>query len=72
MRVSVDASDDRMQKKIRNHTKDRVPFMLIAGGEDRDNRAVSFRFRDGTQENGVPLDAAVERILGAIANKEQV
>ncbi len=72
VRVSVDASDDRMQKKIRNHTKDRVPFMLIAGGEDRDNRAVSFRFRDGSQENGVPVDEAVERILRVIANKEQV
>jgi len=72
VRVTVDASDDRMPKKIRNHTKDRVPFMLIAGGEDRDNRAVSFRFRDGTQENGVPLDQALDRILAAIASKEQV
>jgi threonyl-tRNA synthetase len=51
VRVTVDVSDDRMQKKIRNHTKDRVPFMLIAGEEDRSNRAVSFRFRDGSQEN---------------------
>jgi threonyl-tRNA synthetase len=72
VRVSVDASDDRMQKKIRNHTKDRVPFMLIAGGEDRDNKAVSFRFRDGTQENGVPLEDAVARILKTIESKEQV
>ena len=72
VRVTVDASDDRMQKKIRNHTKDRVPFMLIAGGEDRDNNAVSFRFRDGTQENGVPLDSAIERILAAIKDKVQV
>jgi threonyl-tRNA synthetase len=72
VRVTVDASDDRMQKKIRNHTKDRVPFMLIAGGEDRDNKAVSFRFRDGTQENGVPLAEAIERIVAAIESKEQV
>ena len=72
VRVTVDASDDRMQKKIRNHTKDRVPFMLIAGGEDRDNKAVSFRFRDGTQENGVPLAEAIERIVAAIDSKEQV
>jgi threonyl-tRNA synthetase len=72
VRVTVDASDDRMQKKIRNHTKDRVPFMLIAGGEDRDNKAVSFRFRDGTQENGVPLEDAVARILKSIESKEQV
>jgi threonyl-tRNA synthetase len=72
VRVTVDVSDDRMQKKIRNHTKDRVPFMLIAGEEDRSNRAVSFRFRDGSQENGIPLDLAVSRILTAIRNKEQV
>ena len=72
VRVTVDVSDDRMQKKIRTHTKDRVPFMLIAGEEDRSNRAVSFRFRDGSQENGIPLDAAVARILSAIRNKEQV
>jgi threonyl-tRNA synthetase len=72
VRVTVDVSDDRMQKKIRNHTKDRVPFMLIAGEEDRSNRAVSFRFRDGSQENGIPLDVAVTRILKAIRNKEQV
>jgi threonyl-tRNA synthetase len=72
VRVSVDDSDDRMQKKIRNHTKDRVPFMLIAGEEDRSNRAVSFRFRDGSQENGIPLADAIERIISAIANKEQV
>jgi len=72
VRVMVDDSDDRMQKKIRTHTKDRVPFMIIAGEEDRSNRAVSFRFRDGTQENGIPLEQAMKRIVDAIANKEQV
>jgi threonyl-tRNA synthetase len=72
VRVLVDDSDDRMQKKIRNHTKDRVPFMLIAGEDDRSNRAVSFRFRDGSQENGVPVDDAIARIISAIENKEQV
>lgn len=72
VRVTVDDSDDRMQKKIRNHTKDKVPFMLIAGGEDRDAGAVSFRFRDGTQENGIAVEDAVERILKAIADKVQV
>ena len=72
VRVQVDDSDDRMQKKIRNHTKDKVPFMLIAGGEDREASAVSFRFRDGTQENGVPVEIAVSRILEAIENKVQV
>lgn len=72
VRVTVDDSDDRMQKKIRNHTKDKVPFMLIAGGDDRDAGAVSFRFRDGTQENAIAVDVAVERILKAIADKVQV
>lgn len=72
VRVTVDDSDDRMQKKIRNHTKDRVPFMMIAGEDDRSNNAVSFRFRDGSQENGIPVDQAISRILKAIENKEQV
>jgi threonyl-tRNA synthetase len=72
VRASLDVSDDRFPKKIRNHTKDKVPFMLIAGGEDRDANAVSFRFRDGSQENAVPVAEAVERILKAIADKVQV
>jgi threonyl-tRNA synthetase len=72
VRVSVDTSDDRMQKKIRNHTKDKVPFLILAGGEDRDANAVSFRFRDGSQVNGVPLDDAVERILTSISDRIQV
>lgn len=72
VRVTVDDSDDRMQKKIRNHTKDRVPFQLIAGGEDEAAGAVSFRYRDGRQENGVPVTEAIERILSAIRNKDQV
>ncbi|MEY2915747.1 MAG: threonine--tRNA ligase [Actinomycetota bacterium] len=72
VRVQVDDSDDRMQKKIRNHTLAKVPFMLLAGGQDRDSNAVSFRFRDGSQENGVPVIEAVERILTAIREKSQV
>ena len=72
VRVSVDASDDRMQKKILNHTKAKVPFMLIAGGQDCDNGAVSFRFRDGSQENGIPVEDAIKRILEAIETKAQV
>ena len=72
VRVEVDSSDDRMQKKIRNHTKEKVPYMLIAGGEDRDAGAVSFRMRDGSQDNGIPVDDAVERILEAIRTKAQV
>lgn len=72
VRVEVDSSDDRMQKKIRNHTKEKVPYMLIAGGEDRDAGAVSFRMRDGSQDNGIPVDEAVERILESIRTKAQV
>lgn len=72
VRAEVDHSDDRMPKKIRTHTKSRIPFQLIAGEEDRAAGAVSFRFRDGTQMNGVPVDEAIERIVSAIASREQV
>jgi threonyl-tRNA synthetase len=72
VRAQIDLSDDRMQKKIRNHTKDKVPFQLIAGAEDRDNQAVSFRYRDGSQRNGVAVEEAIEIILGAIRDKKQV
>jgi threonyl-tRNA synthetase len=72
VRVMVDDSDDRMQKKIRNHTMNKVPFMLIAGEEDQKAGAVSFRFRDGSQENGIPVDQAIRRILEAIETKVQV
>jgi threonyl-tRNA synthetase len=61
-----------MQKKIRNHTMAKVPFILIAGAEDVDAGAVSFRFRDGSQENGIPLAIAKQRILDAINQKVQV
>ena len=72
VRVMVDDSDDRMQKKIRNHTMNKVPFMLIAGEEDQKAGAVSFRFRDGSQENGIPVAEAISRILRAIEDKVQV
>lgn len=72
VRAQLDISDDRFPKKIRTHTKDKVPFMLIAGGEDRDANAVSFRYRDGSQENSVGIDDAVEKILRAIRDKAQV
>ncbi|WP_084563205.1 threonine--tRNA ligase [Corynebacterium aquilae] len=62
IRATVDTSDDRMQKKIRNHTTAKVPFMLLAGARDVEAEAVSFRFLDGTQVNGVPVDEAVELI----------
>jgi len=72
VRAQLDLSDERMQKKIRNHTKDKVPFQLIAGGDDRDGNSVSFRYRDGSQVNGVKVDEAIDLIIRAIENKEQV
>jgi len=72
VRAEVDASDDRMQKKIRNASKSKVPFVLIAGEEDQTAGAVSFRYRDGRQDNGVPVDEAVERIVTAIRDRVQV
>jgi threonyl-tRNA synthetase len=70
IRVDVDASDDRMQKKIRNHTMQKVPFMLLAGAKDVEANAVSFRFRDGTQINGVPVERAVEQIVDWVQRRE--
>jgi threonyl-tRNA synthetase len=72
VRIQIDDSDERMQKKIRNHTMAKVPYMLIAGAEDQSQGAVSFRFRDGTQINGIPRDEAIARILRDIAEKVQV
>ena len=72
VRVEIDDSADRMPKKIRTATKQKVPFILIAGGEDQEKGAVSFRMRDGSQDNGIDVDEAVERIVTAIADKVQV
>jgi threonyl-tRNA synthetase len=72
VRAELDATDDRMQKKIRTHTKDKVPFLLIAGENDRSAETVSFRFRDGTQENGVAVADAIARIREAIAEHRQI
>ncbi len=72
IRVEVDASDDRMQKKIRTAQRQKVPFMLIAGDEDVAKDAVSFRYRDGTQKNGAPVAAAVAEIVAAVRDRVQV
>ena len=72
VRIDVDHSQERMQKKIRTHTKAKVPIQLIVGEQDRANGAVSFRFRDGTQENGVTIADAVTRIRTAIDSHAQV
>lgn len=72
LRVEVDDSDDRMQKKIRNAQLQKVPFMMIAGDDDVEAGAVSFRYRDGRQDNGVPVEEAIARVAAAVASREQV
>ena len=72
VRCEIDYSDDRFGKKIRNASKSKVPFILIVGEEDMNNNAVSFRFRDGSQLNGVPVDTAREQILTVIKKRVQV
>jgi threonyl-tRNA synthetase len=69
VRAELDSSDERMQKKIRTHTKAKVPFLLIAGDEDRQAGAVSFRYRDGSQKNSVPISEAIEMIRHAIETR---
>ncbi|MDW4572549.1 threonine--tRNA ligase [Microbacterium sp. M3] len=68
VRAELDHSDDRMQKKIRTHTTQKVPLQLIAGAQDQSAGTVSFRFRDGTQENGVPVADAIRRVRASIAS----
>ena len=72
LRVEIDDSDDRMQKKIRNAQLQKVPFMVIAGDRDMEEGAVSFRYRNGDQDNGVPVDEAVQRVADAVAKRVQV
>jgi threonyl-tRNA synthetase len=72
IRVEVDGSADRMQKKIRNAQKTKIPYMLLAGDDDVAKDAVSFRYRDGEQKNGVPIDDAVAEIVKAVDERVQV
>ncbi len=69
IRVEVDDSDDRMQKKIRNASKQKVPFVLIAGATDAEAGAVSFRYRDGSQRNGVPVEQAVDAVVAWVTDR---
>jgi threonyl-tRNA synthetase len=69
IRVQLDSSDDRMQKKIRSAQRQKVPFMLIAGATDEEAGAVSFRYRDGSQRNGIPVDEAADEILSVIERR---
>ena len=72
IRIDIDKSDDRMQKKIRNAQVEKIPFMMIVGEEDQKNGAVSFRYRNGEQKNGIKISQAIEEVLGAIKNRSQV
>mgnify|MGYP003338676765 FL=1 len=72
IRAEIDLSDDRMQKKVRNAQVEKIPFMMIAGEEDQKNHAVSFRYRDGAQKNGISVDDAIAEILNSIKARKQV
>ena len=72
IRAGIDLSDDRMQKKVRNAQMQKIPYMLIAGEEDVNSNAVSFRYRNGDQKNGVPIADAITEILATIAERRQV
>jgi threonyl-tRNA synthetase len=72
LRVELDASDDRMQKKVRNAQMAKIPFMVIAGEEDQTAGAVSFRYRNGEQKNGIPVADAISEIKKIVAERTQV
>jgi len=72
IRAELDASDDRMQKKVRNAQMQKVPFMVIAGEEDMTAGAVSFRYRNGEQKNGIPIKDAIAEIQKVVAERTQV
>ena len=67
--MEVDDSDDRMQKKIRTASKQKVPFVLLAGATDAEAGAVSFRYRDGSQRNGVPVAEAVAQVVAWVEGR---
>ena len=72
IRVDIDASDDRMQKKVRSAQLEKIPFMMIAGEEDVNAGAVSFRYRNGEQKNGISVDDAIAEVLAAVSNRIQI
>jgi threonyl-tRNA synthetase len=72
IRAEIDSSDDRMQKKVRTAQMQKIPYMVIAGEEDMNAGAVSFRYRNGEQKNGIPVAQAIAEIKATIAAREQV
>ena len=72
LRVEMDSSDDRMQKKVRNAQLAKIPFMVIAGEEDQNAGAVSFRYRNGEQKNGIPIAEAIAEIKKCVSDRTQV
>ena len=72
IRIDIDSSDDRMQKKVRNAQLEKIPFMLIAGEEDQNNGAVSFRYRNGEQKNGILIANAIQEVLTAVRERKQI
>jgi threonyl-tRNA synthetase len=72
IRAELDASDDRMQKKVRNAQMQKIPYMIIAGEEDMKAGAVSFRYRNGDQKNGIPIAEAIAEITATVAKRQQV
>jgi threonyl-tRNA synthetase len=72
IRIDIDSSDDRMQKKVRNAQLEKIPFMMIAGDEDMALNAVSFRYRSGEQKNQIPIKVAIEEVLAAIKDRKQI
>lgn len=72
VRIDIDDSDDRMQKKVRNAQLEKIPFMLIAGEEDKAVNAVSFRYRNGEQKNQIPIQQALDEVLAAISSRSQL
>jgi threonyl-tRNA synthetase len=72
IRVDIDTSDDRMQKKVRNAQLEKVPFMMIAGEDDQNANAVSFRYRNGEQKNQIQIKDAIAEVLSAIRDRTQI
>ncbi len=72
IRAELDNSDDRMQKKIRNAQTEKIPFMMIAGEEDQKAGAISFRYRNGEQKNGIPVAEAIKEVLSVVENRKQI